>query len=95
MTYDEFMQACEAGTLADEAPPLLRSLWLDHGGRWDEAHAIAQEIHTREGSLLHAYLHRKEGDLGNANYWYSRANASAPSLTLGEEWEQLARSFSS
>lgn len=95
MTYDEFIAACNHGEITEDASPLLRSLWLDRNGRWDDAHAIAQEIHTQDGSLLHAYLHRKEGDLGNAGYWYSRAGTSAPNVPLDQEWERLARSFSS
>ena len=93
MTYSEFTAACAARTLAADAAPLLRSLYEDHRGDWDAAHAIAQGIPTRDGSRAHAYLHRKEGDINNANYWYSRANATAPSCSLDDEWETLARAF--
>lgn len=93
MTYDEFVEACDAGRLPEGASDLLRSLYQDRTGDWDAAHTIAQGIHTNEGSLVHAYLHREEGDLGNAGYWYSRAGSSAPSISLAGEWEQLARRF--
>ena len=93
MTYDEFLQACSDRTLSNDADPLLHSLFLDKSGDWDTAHSIAQGIATRDGSLVHAYLHRKEGDLGNAGYWYSRAGTSAPSVSLAEEWESLARKY--
>lgn len=53
------------------------------------AHSIAQEIHTVQGSAIHAYLHREEGVLWNADYWYSRAGRRRPSLSLEEEWDQL------
>jgi hypothetical protein len=93
MTYDEFLEACDHGSLTTDAPELLRSLYEDRRGDWDEAHSIAQKILSQDGSLVHAYLHRKEGDLGNADYWYSRADTAAPGLSLPEEWEHLARKF--
>ena len=52
-----------------EVSPLLQAMWYDGNGNWNKAHDIAQEIHSREGSWIHAYLHRKEGDLSNAQYW--------------------------
>lgn len=95
MTYSEFVHACHEGSLPESATKLLRSLYEDRRGEWSTAHAIAQEIRTPDGSLVHAYLHREEGDLGNANYWYSRAGASAPSTGLDDEWEALAHRFTS
>ena len=53
--------------------PALRALWLDAKGDFDGAHCIAQDIHDADGARVHAYLHRKEGDLSNAGYWYRRA----------------------
>ena len=93
MTYTEFIDACDAGALPGDASQLLRSLFEDRRDDWDTAHTIAQTIPTREGSRVHAYLHRKEGDIGNANYWYSRAGVSAPGGTLDAEWDALAREF--
>lgn len=72
---------------------LLRALELDKAGDWDGAHRIAQDIHTADGSWVHAYLHRKEGDLGNAAYWYSRAGKPVAEDSLGEEWERLRAAF--
>lgn len=93
MTYDDFMEACSAGELPGSASELLASLFEDRRGAWDAAHTIAQGIATTEGSRVHAYLHRKEGDLGNANYWYARAGETAPDLSLDDEWELLARRY--
>lgn len=72
---------------------LLRALELDKAGDWEGAHSIAQDIHTADGSWLHAYLHRKEGDLGNAAYWYSRAGKPVADDTLDEEWDRLYAAF--
>ena len=56
--------------------PALEAMWWDGKGDWERSHDIAQEIHSTEGSWVHAYLHRKEGDRGNAAYWYARAGKS-------------------
>jgi len=93
MSYSEFARACQNGTLPESVSDLLRSLYEDRRGDWDTAHAIAQQIPGRDGSRVHAYLHRKEGDLGNANYWYSRAGESAPGSSLDEEWDELAHRY--
>lgn len=64
-------------------------MWEDAKGRWSDAHAIAQDIEDRTGSWIHAYLHRKEGDLGNAAYWYRRAGRPAAHDALEDEWERI------
>jgi len=90
MNLDEFRL-----TLSGDAPPpglpdLLRALWLDTKGDFDGAHRIAQDDDSSDGARVHAYLHRKEGDLGNASYWYRRAGSAAPAGSLVAEWEALA-----
>jgi hypothetical protein len=82
-------------TLGQAEPPAdmslaLRTLWWDAKGDWDKAHACAQEDEARTGSMVHAYLHRKEGDLSNAGYWYSRAGRTPATGTLEAEWQALA-----
>ncbi|MBK1831311.1 hypothetical protein JIN77_11275 [Verrucomicrobiaceae bacterium R5-34] len=69
----------------------LRSLWLARAGRWEEAHDLCQEIDGPAGAWIHAHLHRVEGDLPNAGYWYSQAGKPQPvgQEKLGEEWLQL------
>lgn len=76
-----------------DLPPLLAALWWDARGDWARAHELAQSVETAEGAWVHAYLHRKEGDLGNADYWYRRAGRRRPAVTLEEEWADLARAF--
>lgn len=92
MTYQQFLLSVE-----QENPPkvskYLLSLWYDKQGNWNRAHNIAQDIPDAEGSWIHAYLHREEGDTWNANYWYSRAGRKMPDVSLLEEWESLVRYF--
>jgi len=85
-------------SLANAAPPpgltpALAALWWDAKGDWDKAHERAQERDDADGAHVHAYLHRKEGDQPNANYWYRRAGATPSVLTLDGEWEELVRRF--
>jgi hypothetical protein len=94
MTMSEFMALCENAAIEGSHPelrenPLLLALWHDHRDHWDTAHTIAQEVPTPAGSAVHAYLHRKEGDLSNAQYWYARAGGHMPSSSLAEEWHAL------
>jgi hypothetical protein len=71
-------------------PPAILALWHDARGDWDAAHRVAQDIDTRDGAWIHAYLHRKEGDLGNAGYWYRRAGRAPASGPLDDEWTAIA-----
>lgn len=82
---------------ADASPPAgisisARALWLAKAGKWDAAHDLCQEIPGNAGAWIHAYLHREEGDLSNAAYWYSRAGKPVPAanVTLADEWMKLA-----
>ena len=70
---------------------LKNALELDKKGKWHEAHRIVQEIEHPLSYEIHGYLHRKEGDIGNAGYWYRRASASMPKVGLQIEWESLGR----
>jgi len=80
------LPASEATTL----PPLLHALWHDAHGDWASAHALAQDVDTPDGARIHAYLHRKEGDTFNANYWYRRAGKPAFTGSLEDEWTAIA-----
>ena len=71
--------------------PALRALWLDARGNWEGAHDAAQVDEGGAGDWVHAYLHRKEGDAGNAAYWYRRARQPMATGPLEDEWETIAR----
>jgi hypothetical protein len=93
VTLEEFRQ-----TLSDSSPPasispLLRALWYDARGNWDEAHRVAQDIDSPEGAWVHAYLHRKEGDAANAAYWYRRGLKPIARNSLESEWEDIAQAL--
>jgi hypothetical protein len=86
--------AFRASLALASAPPGLtqaqRALWLDAKGDWDAAHDAAQADEGEAGDWVHAYLHRKEGDAGNAAYWYRRARKPICKTSLDEEWEGIA-----
>lgn len=67
-------------------------LWHARAGNWDESHDLCQEVPGADGAWMHAWLHRQEGDLGNAAYWYSVAGREMPSgsLSLEAEWMEIA-----
>lgn len=70
--------------------PLLRALWHEARGHWSAAHELAQDIDTRDGAWVHAYLHRREGDSANAAYWYRRAGKPVCVASVQEEWHSIA-----
>jgi hypothetical protein len=84
MTIAEF-EAAEVG----EFDGALLALRWDGKGDWERAHAIAQDVDGAEGAWVHAYLHRKEGDLGNAAYWYRVAGRGVAVGDLRREWEGI------
>jgi hypothetical protein len=93
MNFEEFSSALSADKPKAGTPKLAEALWYDAKGNWEKAHDIAQEANTADHCLLHAYLHRKEGDTWNANYWYTRAGRKMPSVSLEKEWEILVKEF--
>ncbi|MBS0540240.1 MAG: hypothetical protein JSR47_15845 [Proteobacteria bacterium] len=71
--------------------PAIEALWWLHKGDWNKAHECVQ-AHEGEADCdsVHAHLHRVEGDLGNAGYWYRRAGRPVSKASLDEEWAALA-----
>jgi hypothetical protein len=93
----DFRMSIEAfkKTLAGDGPPelshALRALWWDAKGDWNKAHACAQaDEESPAGTWVHAYLHRKEGDLSNAGHWYRRAGRPVATTSLEAEWAAIA-----
>jgi hypothetical protein len=81
--------------LNSEAPQnisvYLKALWYDAKGDWNKAHKVIQDVEDNNASWIHAYLHRKEGDIVNADYWYSKADRKRPVITLEKEWEEVVK----
>jgi hypothetical protein len=75
------------------ATPMLRAIWHGLCGDWAEAHELAQAQDDADGAWVHAWLHRIEGDAGNAEYWYRRAHRQACRLDTRDEGLEIARSL--
>lgn len=70
---------------------LLKAMWYTANNEWNAAHRIAQENDSIYGSWVHAYLHREEGDTGNASYWYAQAGKMMPETSLESEWDEITK----
>ncbi len=91
MTLQEFRDS-----LKNENPPTqlaLAGLWWDAKGDWTRAHESAQQDEGPAGAWVHAYLHRKEGDISNARYWYGRAGKTPAQTSLDHEWKEIVESL--
>ena len=98
MTFNEFKLSVDQNSPPGNINELLIALWYDAKGglskaraSWEKAHKIVQNINGKDAARVHAYLHRKEGDYGNASYWYSRAGKQFSNKTLDEEWEEIVK----
>jgi hypothetical protein len=89
MTLADFKFSLSQPEPPDGLSALLKALWYEGKNNWEQAHNIAQDVPSAEGSWVHAYLHRKEGDQGNAAYWYHRAGKPLPLVSHEKEWEQI------
>jgi hypothetical protein len=89
MSIESFISSLSHPGPPSGSSPLLQALWHDGNNNWQKAHEIAQDIETSDGSWIHAYLHRKEGDSSNAAYWYRRAGKPVPNVSLDTEWKQI------
>ena len=90
MSFEDFANADSPPV---GAGPALQALWHDARGDWDRAHELAQQESGRNGAWVHAYLHRKEGDVMNANYWYSRAGKPEGRGDLDAERAAIVRAL--
>jgi hypothetical protein len=93
MQFEQFKSS-----LTGAAPPAgsslpVQALWWQAKGDWHRAHGCVQESHDPNGAWAHAYLHRVEGDQGNASGWYRRAGKTPSAAPLDQEWEEIARAL--
>jgi hypothetical protein len=91
MTMEEFQRSLKADEAPTDLTAALTALWWDARGNWERAHSFAQDDERASGAWVHAYLHRKEGDRGNAGYWYRRAGKSFCEKSLSEEWVSITQ----
>lgn len=91
MTFEEFRATLLGKQVPDDLSNPLRALWLDANDDWTAAHCLVDNPRSKAETRVHAYLHRKEGDLSNARYWYRQASVSPVTGPLEDEWESLVR----
>ena len=89
MKAEEFRKSLTWDMPPEGLPVPVEALWWDAKGEWARAHALVDELETQEGMAVHAYLHRKEGEAWNADYWYKRAGRGFHREMLQEEWDAL------
>lgn len=87
----QFKATIKSGKQASGLPLYLQASWYDGKGDWKTAHDLIDHLNDQSSAQVHAYLHRKEGDLWNADYWYKKSGTVRPDCTLEEEWEDLVR----
>ena len=93
MNVEEFLNSTQADHPPAHLSHALSGLWWDAKGDWTKAHESAQQDEGPDGSWVHAYLHRKEGDQGNADYWYGRAGKPSQRGALEEEWRDIVEAL--
>lgn len=93
MNASDFHASLAAPVPPASLSPALEALWWDGKGDWDTAHARLQSGTDADSAWVHAYLHRKEGDLSNAGYWYRRAGRPMADGPLATEWEGIVRAL--
>lgn len=93
MSFAEFQESLAGAKPPAGLAPALLGLWHDGHGHWDEAHRCVQDDASADAAWVHAYLHRKEGDDGNAAYWYARARRPRADAPLAEEWAAIAQAL--
>lgn len=93
MTFADFVTSLDAELAPAGLTANLKALWLDGKGDWDGAHDVVQDDDSKTSAWVHAYLHRKEGDIPNATYWYRRADRQLPAETLQVEWKLIVKTL--
>ncbi len=89
MNISSFKESLSGNEPPQNSSVYLKALWYDAKDQWDKAHELIQDIEDKKASWIHAYLHRKAGDAGNADYWYNLADKKRPSVSLEKEWEEI------
>lgn len=92
-TLIQFKTSLNAKEPDPELAVQLKALWYEGKGNWNLAHQQVDQLSDRESAWVHAYLHRKKGDIDNADYWYRKSGKVRPYISLSQEWEALVLHF--
>lgn len=93
MQFTRFIDSLQEDRPATGLSVHLKALWYDRKGDWKSAHDLVDSLDDSDSALVHAYLHRVEGDQWNADYWYRKAGHHRPDMTIEKEWETLVQQF--
>ena len=91
MDFEAFNQSIKDPVPLGNISVYLQAMWYDAKGNWEKAHSMVDSLTDATACYVHAYLHRKEGDIWNADYWYRRAGKVRPDISLQQEWEIIVQ----
>lgn len=93
MDFVTFKKSLKTSEPPQNISVYLKALWYEAKGEWDKAHVLIQDVEDNKASWIHAYLHRKEGDTGNAGYWYRKAGKQNQCISIDKEWEEIVKAL--
>lgn len=93
MQFENFQQSIKQDKLPTGISVYLQAMWYDESGDWNKAHNMVDNLEDTTACWVHAYLHRKEGDQWNADYWYRKAGRKRPDISLQQEWETIVKAL--
>ncbi len=93
MQFETFQQSIKATTPPVNLTVYLLAMWYEGHGDWNMAHSLVDSLEDSTACWVHAYLHRKEGDVWNADYWYRKAGKKRPDISLQEEWNTIVKAL--
>jgi hypothetical protein len=93
MLPEEFIASLKHSSPPEGMNVYLSAMWHDENGNWNKSHSLIDQLEDVTACRLHAYLHRKEGDIWNADYWYKKAGTKRPDISLQQEWEMIVKTL--
>jgi len=93
MQFETFQQSIKEATPPADISVYLLAMWYDGHGNWNKAHSLVDNLVDTTAYWVHAYLHRREGDSWNADYWYRKAGRKKPAISLQQEWETIVKAL--
>lgn len=91
MDFSSFLQSLNSDLPSSDWSEELQALWWIKKDHWEKAHNLVQDLSSKNAALIHALLHKIEGDIWNANYWYAQARSCNPNTSIELEWEHLVK----